>query len=98
MSPERTGAYGRVIRTLQDLGPSKLWQDEQERIRDAVDTLIFSTDLRSDPSAQEALDDAERLCRDLVASGRWEQVTAVRLVDDIRACGPVARVAALGAA
>lgn len=98
MSPERTGAYKRVMQTLQDLGPSKLWEDEQERVREAADTLIFSQDLLGDPAARVALDDAEQLCRDLVASGRWEQITAVRLADDIRACGPVAPVPALHAA
>ena len=37
MTSERTQAYGRVIKTLEDLGPSKLQPVEQERIRDAAD-------------------------------------------------------------
>ena len=88
MSPERTNAYRRVTRTLQELGPSKLLTAEQERIRFDADTLIFSADTSLDDSAQDALRDIESLCRDLVGSGRWEAVTAARLADDVRQCGP----------
>jgi hypothetical protein len=88
MSPERTIAYRRVIQTLAELGPSKLQSAEQERVRFAADTLIFSADLYGDEPAQDALADTEQLCRALVESGRWEQVTAQRLADDVRSCGP----------
>ena len=87
MSPERTQAYKRVIRTLNELGPSKLLAAEQERIRDAADTLIFSSGLSDEQAASEALADADELCRDLVASGRWERVTAAQLAQDLRGCG-----------
>jgi hypothetical protein len=98
MSPERTHAYRRVIHTLEDLGPSKLQESEQDRIRTAADTLIFSADLSSDWCALEAVEDVEQLCRALVACGRWEHVTALRLADDVRACGPCAPLAELRAA
>jgi hypothetical protein len=88
MSPNRTQAYRRVIHTLRELGPSKLLNGEQDRIRTAADNLIFSSDLSEDVAAQEALEDAGRLCRALVESGRWESVTATRLADDLAACGP----------
>jgi hypothetical protein len=88
MSPERANAYRRVIQTLNDLGPSKLLEDEQDRIRDAADNLIFSRDLLEDSAAREALDDVERLCGELVENGRWEQVTATRLANDVSQCGP----------
>ena len=88
MSPERTIAYRRVLQTLADLGPSKLLSSEQERIRFAADSLIFSSDLYTDDSARDALVDTEQLCRSLVESGRWEHVTAERLADDVRCCGP----------
>ena len=87
MSPERTQAYKRVMRTLSDIGPSKLLATEQERVRDAADTLIFSSGLSDDESATDALVDADELCRDLVASGRWERVTAAQLAQDLRGCG-----------
>jgi hypothetical protein len=88
MSPERTHAYRRVVQTLTELGPSKLLGGEQDRIRAAADSLIFSSELVNDSSAREALADVERLCRALVESGRWEQVTATRLADDLYGCGP----------
>ncbi len=88
MSPERTYAYRRVVKTLDELGPSKLLGAEQDRIRDAADQLIFSADLEADLAAREALIDVERLCESLVESGRWEQATAGRLLDDVTDCGP----------
>jgi hypothetical protein len=99
MSPERTQAYKRVMRTLSELGPSKLLADEQERVRDAADTLIFSSGLSDEQAADDALANADELCRDLVASGRWERVTAARLAQDLRGCGARAEAeAALRAA
>lgn len=88
MSPHRTQAYRRVIQTLNELGPSKLLPGEQDRIRLAADNLVFSSDLSEDAAARDALEDTDRLCHDLVESGRWEQVTATRLAGDLRECGP----------
>jgi hypothetical protein len=88
MSPERTQAYRRVITTLGQLGPSKLQSDEQERIRYAADSLIFSANLAQDSAACDALEDAGRLCATLVESGRWESTTAARLASDLSQCGP----------
>ncbi len=97
MTPGRSHAYRRVLHTVDELGPSKLQAEEQDRLRQGVDSLIFSHDLAEDPAAQEALEDIGRLCHDLVQSGRWEQVTALRLFDDVSQCGP-ARVPELEAA
>ncbi len=88
MSPERTQAYRRVMHTLDELGPSKLLAEEQDRIRHAADNLIFASDVRQDGAAREALLDTDLLCESLIESGRWEQVTAQRLSADVRACGP----------
>jgi hypothetical protein len=90
MTSERTQAYGRVIRTLEDLGPAKLLPAEQERIRDAADNLIFAAE--SD-DADATLADVEALAEHLVASGRWTAERAEQLVADLAACGPVAPVA-----
>ena len=92
MSPERSNAYRRVMKTLEDIGPSKLLESEQQRIRYAADNLIFSADLSTDVEACDALEDVAALCRTLVESGRWEQATAVRLVDDVCECGPAAPI------
>jgi hypothetical protein len=78
------------MKTLEDVGPSKLLDHEQQRIRYAADNLIFSTDLTADIEAQDALVDVETLCQTLVESGRWEQVSAGRLATDVYECGPAA--------
>ena len=88
MSPERSNAYRRVMKTLDDVGPSKLLDQEQQRIRYAADNLIFSTDLAGDADAREALEDIDALCRTLVETGRWEEVSATRLAEDVYQCGP----------
>jgi hypothetical protein len=89
MNSERTQAYGRVVKTLDDLGPAKLQAAEQDRIREAADTLIFATDL---DQARTALEDISTLAEHLVASGRWSEERADHLVQDLLACGPVAPV------
>lgn len=98
MSPERTQAYRRVMRTLEELGPSKLLDAEQDRIRHDADNLIFSSSLDEDGAARQALLDVDELCRALVDSGRWEPVTAQRLASDLRGCGPDASASELQAA
>ena len=90
MTSERTQAYGRVVRLLDDLGPTKLHDSEQERIRDAADTLIFAATLEE---SRATLADVDELCEHLVATGRWSEARAVELAQDLLACGPVAPVA-----
>ena len=97
MSPERSQAYRRVVNTLSELGPSKLLAAEQDLIRYTADNLVFCSDLDEDKEALEALADTKRMFSALVESGRWEQVTATRLADDLGECGP-ARAAELQAA
>ena len=90
MNSERTQAYGRVVKTLEDLGPAKLQPAEQDRVREAADTLIFAADL---DEARAAMADVDALAEHLVASGRWSDERAKQLVDDLLACGPVTPVA-----
>ncbi len=90
MNTERTQAYGRVVKTLDELGPTKLQPAEQDRIREAADTLIFAS---SANESRDALRDVDALAEHLVASGRWTQERADALVDDLATCGPVASVA-----
>jgi hypothetical protein len=88
MTSERAHAYRRVIKTLDDVGPTKLHASEQSEIRHAADTLIFSRDVANDGAAQTALEAVERLCRALVDAGRWQSEAAMRLADDVAHCGP----------
>jgi hypothetical protein len=89
MNSERTQAYGRVVKTLEEIGPTKLLGDEQTRIRDAADNLIFAAGL---DEARASLEDVDALAEHLVASGRWSDERAKQLVEDILACGPVTAV------
>jgi hypothetical protein len=86
MTSERSLAYGRVMKTLEDLGPSKLHDAELQRVRDAADALLFAAD--EDPGAELARGDVDILVAGLVESGRWTRETAMQLVDDVTACGP----------
>lgn len=88
MSPERSHAYQRVMKTLSDLGASKLQPSEQDRIREAADALIFCADLEEDSAASAAFEDVEDLLNALVNCGRWQRETAERLADDVYGCGP----------
>ena len=89
MNSERTQAYGRVVKTLEDLGPAKLQPAELGRVRDAADTLIFAAGV---DEARASLEDVDALAEHLVASGRWSEERAQQLVEDILACGPVTPV------
>ena len=93
MTSERSQAYGRVMRTLEDVGPAKLLDSERERVRTAADTLFFSEDLGIDSEAREAVTDMTALARHLVESERWLDESARRLLQDITACGPLQPVA-----
>jgi hypothetical protein len=90
MTSDRKQAYGRVVKTLEDIGPAKLQPAEQERIRDAADTLVFAA---GPDEAREALMDVDALLEHLTASGRWTGERADQLARDLLACGPVAPVA-----
>jgi hypothetical protein len=89
MNSERTQAYGRVLRTLEDVGPTKLHESEQERIREAADTLLFAATLAD---ARAALEDVDALCEHLVVTDRWSQERATELAQDVLACGPLTPV------
>lgn len=86
MDSERSAAYGRVIKTLDDVGPTKLQPDEQATIRTAADALLFEGD------AYDELAAVEDLAQSLVDSERWSAERARELVDDVAACGPPAGV------
>ena len=75
------------MRTLAELGPSKLLAGEQERLREAADSLLFCESVEADALLQ-APSDAHELIERLVASGRWTEERANRLSDDLAACGP----------
>ena len=89
MNSERTQAYGRVVKTLEDLGPAKLQPLELDRVREAADTLIFASGVEE---TRAAMEDVDALAEHLVASDRWSEERARQLVEDLLACGPVTAV------
>ena len=92
MTSQRAQAYGRVMATLEDMAAAKLQAEEQQRIRDASDTLLFC-DSPDAPGAREAFADIEALITHLTESERWTEERARALGDDVAACGPVAQLA-----
>jgi hypothetical protein len=93
MTSERSQAYGRVMRTLDDVGPTKLHDSEREEIRAAADTLFFAEDLGVDAEAREAVARITKLARNLVDSERWLDESARSLLSDVLGCGPLQPVA-----
>jgi hypothetical protein len=87
MTSERSQAYGRVMRRLEDAQGVKLHDAEMAIIRDAADTLLFASSAQ-DEGAGEALLLVERLMRDLAESDRWTSESAQALADDVSGCGP----------
>jgi len=92
VTSERSNAYGRVTKTLADLGPTKLQPEEQDQVREAADVLFFCERVE-DQDAIAALRETLELLDRLVASERWTDERAAELVRDLEACGPAALVA-----
>ena len=90
MSPERAQAYGRVMKTLADMGPAKLQSAEQALVREAADAMFFANDLDGDFEAADALARLGDLTARLVEADRLLFETADRLMHDVESCGPVA--------
>ncbi|MCW3064495.1 MAG: hypothetical protein JWN32_1667 [Solirubrobacterales bacterium] len=88
MTSNRASAYKRVIQTLRDIGPAKLWPAEVACIREAADALLFCGDLAADEDAREGLASVMALGDHLVDAERWTPERVQRLVDDVWWCGP----------
>jgi hypothetical protein len=84
---ERSQAYGRVVRTLRDAQPAPLLAAEEDLIREAADTLLFSSSASGDEAVSDAISTIESVAAHLVESERWTPDDASRLVDDVLACG-----------
>jgi hypothetical protein len=89
MNAERAQAYGRVMKTLGDVGPSKLQPRERDLVREAADAMLFSDDIHEDPHAQLAMRAMQEMVETLVESERWMFHTADRLMRDVEDCGPL---------
>ena len=85
MNSDRTQAYGRIVRTIDDIGPTKLQPAEVDRIREAADTLIFAS---TADEIRPAIDDVRALTEHLVGVDRWTEERAEQLLRDLDSCGP----------
>jgi hypothetical protein len=88
MTSERSQAYGRVTKLVDDLSASKLHPSEQQIVRDAADALFFCEDLSADGEARSALEGFEALVGNLLEAERFTPETADRLREDVEGCGP----------
>ena len=95
MTPERSRAYGRLMRVADADGPGALGPDERALLRDTADALLFCAGARLDDEAADALARMGDLAGDLVGSERWDPEFAERVLTDLEACGP-AEFAGLG--
>jgi hypothetical protein len=89
MTSDRSQAYGRVTKLVDDLSASKLHPAEQQTVRDAADALFFCEDLAADSDARSALDALERLVDGLLDADRITSETGGRLLADVEGCGPL---------
>ncbi len=79
MTSERSQAYGRVAKTVDDLSGAKLHAAEQQVLRDAADALFFCEDLAADAEALAALRAAEEMALRLdepAAAARYRETFA----------------------
>ncbi len=88
MTTNRARAYGRVVNLIDELGPAKLHPSEQQAIRDAADSLLFSFDVASDAEAKAALEHLDAVMDGLVTGGRLMVETADAILDAVEGCGP----------
>ena len=88
MTTERSQAYGRVMKTLADMGPTKLQDQEEDAIRQAADTLLFASSMEPGTEAGEAVRQIGSLLERLVEADRWLSESADRLLRDVEGCGP----------
>jgi hypothetical protein len=89
MNSDRSLAYMRLVKLVDDLAGAKLHEGEQQLVRDAADALVFCEDLATDAEARRALDAVEKMTDGMIESGRMLPETAGRLLADLGACGPV---------
>lgn len=90
MTADRSQAYGRVVKAVDEL---YLRDDEKATIREAADALLFADDLDDDSDARGSLDRVRELFDDLVDTDRVSPEAGGSLLADVEDCGPLAPVA-----
>ena len=88
MTPERSKAYGRLMKVIAATGEDALKADEQALLREAGDALFFCEDIALDDEARDALARVSDLAGVMVGAERWDPELAEQVLQDLEACGP----------
>jgi len=88
VTPERSKAYGRLMKVISLTGESALEPAEQEVLREAADAMFFCEDIALDDDARAALARVSDLAGQLVGAERWDPELAEQVLQDLEACGP----------
>jgi hypothetical protein len=88
MTPERSKAYGRLMKVIGATGEGALEPAEKETLREAGDALFFCEDIALDDDARNALARVSDLAGQLVGAERWDPELAEQVLQDLEACGP----------
>jgi hypothetical protein len=88
VTPERSKAYGRLMKVISAGGEGALEPAEQEILREAADAMFFCEDVSLDDDARDALARVSDLAGQLVGAERWDPELAEQVLQDLEACGP----------
>jgi hypothetical protein len=88
VTPERSKAYGRLMKVVSAAGDATLEPAEQDVLREAGDALFFCEDVALDDDAREALSRVSDLAGQLVGAERWDPELAEQVLQDLEDCGP----------
>jgi hypothetical protein len=88
MTPERSKAYGRLMKVIAADGDAALEPAEQELLREAADAMFFCEDIAQDEDARDGLARVSDLAGQLVGAERWDPELAEQVLQDLEACGP----------
>jgi hypothetical protein len=88
MTPERSRAYGRLMKVIAADGEAALEPAEQDVLREAADAMFFCEDIAQDDDARDGLARVSDLAGQLVGAGRWDPELAEQVLHDLESCGP----------
>jgi len=88
VTPERSKAYGRLMKVIAVEGDGALEPAEQELLREAADAMFFCEDVAQDDDARDGLARVSDLAGQLVGAERWDPELAEQVLQDLEACGP----------
>jgi hypothetical protein len=88
VTPERSKAYGRLMKVIAAEGEAALEPAEKESLREAADAMFFCEDIALDDDARDALARVSDLAGELVGAERWDPELAEQVLQDLEGCGP----------